>query len=159
MRITTVQHMNKETLRFSILGAALFVAGLLQFSGIAILEVAPNFVLVVIVMASLLLRDFWHILFLLSIAAFSLKFSPSAERDIVSFFLIGLALVVGERKLPWHTLVNGIFLMLCATTALYLFVDRMAIVSLMFALELGYNVILTYALYHGLTSFRLFRHR
>jgi len=119
------------------LGAALFVAGLLQFSDIAIFGVVPNFVLVVIVVAALLLRDLWYLLFLLSVAAFFLKFSPSAELEIVTFFLIGA----------------------CATTALYAFVDRVAISSLMFALELGYNMVLTYALYHGLMAFRLFRHR
>src|SRR3989339_620670 len=147
--------MNKETLRFFMLGAALFVAGLLQFSDIAIFGVVPNFVLVVIVVAALLLRDLWYLLFLLSVAAFFLKFSPSAELEIVTFFLIGAALIIGERKLPWHTLVNGMFLTACATTALYAFVDRVAISSLMFALELGYNMVLTYALYHGLMAFRL----
>ena len=73
------------------LGAALFVAGLLQFSDIAIFGVVPNFVLVVIVVAALLLRDLWYLLFLLSVAAFFLKFSPSAELEIVTFFLIGAA--------------------------------------------------------------------
>ena len=151
--------MDKEALRFFIFGAALFVAGLPQFSNVAIFGVVPNFILVVIVMTALLLRDFWYSLFLLAVASFLLKFSPGAEREIVTFFLIGLVLVIGERKLPWHTLVNGIFLTACATTALYVFVDHMAVPSLMFALELGYNMALTYALYHGLMAYRLFRHR
>lgn len=151
--------MHKETLRFYILGALLLFAGLLQFSGVALFGVVPNFVLVVIVMAALFLRDLWCALFLLSTAAFFLKFSPGVEREIVAFFFVGLALIIGERKLPWHMLVNGIFLTMFGTTALYLLVDRMAIPSLMFAMELGYNVILTYALYHGLAASRLFRHR
>ena len=151
--------MEKETLRFYILGSMLLFASLLQFFDIAIFGVIPDFVLVIVVLAALLLRDLWHVLLLLSVATFLLKFSPGVERDIIAFFFVGVALVLGEKKLPWHILVNGIFLTICATTALYVFVDRMAIPSLMFAMELGYNVVITYALYYALTSFRLFRHR
>lgn len=151
--------MHKETLRFFIFGITLLFAGLLQFSDVAIFGVVPNFVLVVIVMATLFLRDFWHIFFLLAVASFFLKFSPVVEREIIVFFLIGSVLIISERRLPWHALVNGIFLTMCATTMLYAFVDRASILSLMFGLELGYNSILFYALYHGFVSFRLFRHR
>lgn len=151
--------MEKETLRFYILGLMLLFASLLQFFDSTIFGVVPDFVLIVVVLAALFLRDLWQVLFLLSVATFLLKFSPGAGQDILAFFFVGLALVIGERKLPWHLLVNGIFLTICATTALYAFVDRMTIPSLMFAMELGYNVIALYVFYYALVSFRLFRHR
>lgn len=151
--------MKQETVQFSILGIMLFFAVLLQVSGITLFDIAPNFVMVVVVMAALFLREFWHAFFLLSVASFLLKFSPGVEWEIIIFFFAGLAIIAGERKLPWHTLVNGIFLTTCATMILYIFVDRAAVSSLMFAIELGYNVLLTYLLYHGLSLFRAFQYR
>ncbi|EKD24106.1 MAG: hypothetical protein ACD_81C00108G0002 [uncultured bacterium] len=151
--------MEKSTARFLVLGCTLLFVSVLQFLDIAIFGVVPNMLLVVIVTMALFLRDFLHELFLLSLASFLLKFSPVVNREILAFFFIGLIIILIERKLPWHTLVNGIFLTFFATIALYVFVDRASIASLMFAKELGYNVLLTYALYHGFVFFRLFRHR
>lgn len=151
--------MEKSTLRFLILGLLLTLASVVQSFDGTVFGVAPNLVLIVIVVSTLFLQDIGHKLFLVALASFFLKFSPVANFDIAAFFFVGLALIFIERLLPWHALVNGIFLMLCATSMLYLLIDRASIVSLMFPMELGYNILLIYVLSYGLAVSRLFRHR
>ena len=151
--------MQKETIRFFIFGGLILFASILQSLGVAILGVTPNFVLTALVMVAVLLDDIWYSLFLVALSAWLLKFSPAAGQDLLLFSLVG-AIVVGiERKLPWHGFVNALFLTVSATTILYALIDRTTINSILFVLELGYNILLTVVLYYGLVSFRLFRHR
>lgn len=149
--------MEKATVRLIILGVMLFFASLIQFLDVSLFGVVPNTTLVVIVLAALFLRDIWHELFLIACASFLLKFSPSANREILVFFTVGLLTLVIVRRLPWHLFVNGIFLVVGATFAMYAFIDPSSILSLMFVKELGYNILLTYLLYHGLMLLRPFR--
>lgn len=149
--------MEKETLRFIILSIILFGASVMQFLGITLFGVVPNFVLAVIIVSALFLGDVWHELLLLSVASFLLKFSPTIEREIVAFFVVGLLISVGARRLPWHLFINGIFIAASATILLYALIDPRSIVSLMFVQELMYTVVLVFIAYHGLTSLRLFR--
>lgn len=149
--------MEKATIRFIILGTILFIASLMQFLGIALFDVVPNFVLATIVIASLFLNDIWHELFMVSAASFLLKFSPAIEREIIAFFAVGLLVIVAVRRLPWHRFINGIFLAICSTVLLYTLIDPRAVISLMFIQELVYTIVLVSAAYYGLTSLRLFR--
>lgn len=149
--------MEKATVRLIILGVMLFFASLVQFLEISLFGVVPNAALVVIILAALFLRDIWHELFLIACASFLLKFSPIANREILVFFTVGLLAIVVVRKLPWHIFVNGIFLIASATLAMYALIDPASILSLMFVKELGYNILLTYVLYHGLMLMRPFR--
>lgn len=149
--------MEKETLRLIILGAMLFGASVMQFLGIALFGVIPNFVLAVIIVSALFLGDVWHELFLLSVASFLLKFSPTVEREILAFFVIGLLISISARQLPWHLFINGMFITVIATTLLYALIDPRSITSLMFAQELLYTIVLVCIAYYGLTSLRPFR--
>jgi hypothetical protein len=149
--------MEKTTVRFIILGAMLFFASIAQCLDVTVFGVAPNAVLVMFALAVLFLRDGWHELFLLSCTSFLLKFSPVANREIVAFFIVGLLMIAVVRKLPWHLFVNGMFLIIGATAAMYALIDPASINSLMFAQELGYNIILMYVLYYGLMLVRPFR--
>lgn len=149
--------MERSTFRFIILGALLCIASILQFLGVSIWGVMPNFVLAVIVVAALFLTDIWHELFLISLASFLLKFSPIIEREILAFFAVSLLIVISERRLPWHAFINGIFLTVCSTVLLYALIDARSIGSLIFAQELVYTLLSVSVLYYGLTSLRLFR--
>lgn len=149
--------MEKATVRFYIFGALLAVASLVQFLDLALFGVVPNAILVVLLLSALFLRDIWQELFLLACASFLLKFSPAIDREIVVFFVVGLLAILAVRKLPWHMFINGIFLVVSATVAMYAVIDPASISSLIFAKELGYNILLTYALYHGLMAMRPFQ--
>lgn len=149
--------MEKTTQRFTAFIGLLIVASGMQFLGIGALGAVPNYALVIIVLAALFVRDIWHELFLLALAVFLLKFSPDGGRDILAFFVVGAAIIVAQRYLPWHTFINGIFLITMATVALYALIAPAAILSLIFGLELVYNIALAVALYHGLSLLRLFR--
>jgi hypothetical protein len=149
--------MEKATLRLIIFSALLFVASLVQFLDVTLFGIAPNAVLVVLVVAALYLRDIWHELFLVACASFLLKFSPVADHEILAFFVVGLLMTAIVRKLPWHIFVNGIFLITGATLAMYALIDPSSIPSLMFVKELSYNIILMYVLYHGIALMRPFQ--
>ena len=128
----------------------------MQILGIGAWGAIPNYVLVIIVLASLFVRDIWHELFVLALAVFLLKFSPSVGRDILAFFVVGLAIIVAQRYLPWHAFINCIFLAITATALLYAFIAPTAMASLIFGFEMVYNIALTVALYHGLSLLRMF---
>jgi len=151
--------MEKETLRSFILFGVLLLFVSLQIITASFFGVVPNFVLVAVILAALFLRDLWHTILLLSIATFFLKFSPAAGFVIAAFFAIGIGLIFLERILPWHAVINAFVLTVSATMLLYLLVDRMAIPSLMFMQELGYNVVLTYVGYYALLPMRAFHYR
>lgn len=149
--------MKKETVRFTILCGLLLLAGLVQFLNMTLFGVMPDAALVVLVLSALFVRDIWHELLLVSCASFLFKFSPVANREIFIFFAIGLVMIVIARKLPWHLFVNGIFLILSATMAMYVLIDPQLISSLIFAKELGYNIILMCIFYYGLIMMGPFR--
>lgn len=149
--------MEKATIRLIIFSVLLFIASLVQFLDVSFLGVAPNAVLVILVLAVLFLRDIWYELFLLACASFLLKFSPIADHEILVFFIVGLLMISMVRKLPWHIFVNGIFLIASATLAMYTFIDPSSILSLMFVKELSYNGILMYVLYYGIELMPPFR--
>ncbi|AKM78347.1 MAG: hypothetical protein UY31_C0046G0002 [Candidatus Wolfebacteria bacterium GW2011_GWE1_48_7] len=149
--------MRKETLRFIVFIAILFIASTLQFLSVSIFGIIPNFVLATIVAATLFLGDVWHELFLISVALFLLKFSPVIEREMLALFAVMLLVIVLERRLPWHMFINGIFLTVFSVASLYILIDVRSITSLMFAQELVYTLVLVSVIYYGLTSLRLFR--
>lgn len=149
--------MEKLTRRFSIFILAIFLLSFMQFLRISIFGVVPNIVLATLVISIVFLNDTWHRIFLVSFASFMLKFSASADRDILAFFAVGLLMIVVDRYLPWQPLMNGIFLATIATVLFYLFTVASSIISLMFVLEMGYTIALVCLLYYLLTRFSLFR--
>ena len=149
--------MEKLTRRFSIFILAIFLLSFMQFLRISIFGVVPNIVLATLVISIVFLNDTWHRMFLVSFASFMLKFSASADRDILAFFAVGLLMIVVDRYLPWQPLMNGIFLATIATVLFYLFTVASSIISLMFVLEMGYTIALVCLLYYLLTRFSLFR--
>lgn len=149
--------MEQTTRRFILFILVLFGAGILQFLGVGAWGAIPNFILVAIAAAALFLRDIWHELFLVALAAFLLKSSPHVERDIFAFLVVGLFAIVVQRRLPWHMFINDMFLVVTSTALLYAFIEPTAINSLMFVRELGYNIFVASVLYYGLSSIRLFR--
>ncbi len=113
----------------------------------------PNLPLVALVSILFFTADFWESLFFVSLIAFLIKFSPSAEKELLIFSLLALAAVVVKKYLPWHPAVSGLFLISLFTFSLYLFTFPSLILTPLLAKEIFYNLLFGFLLFNALAIF------
>lgn len=123
----------------------------IQFLNVSFFGVKPNFAIAAVVAASFFIFDVWEGVFLIALASFILKFSPYLDNEIFIFFIIGILVILTRKYLPWHHLINNLFLTFAYTLIFYLLLFPNLIVSMVFFLEVIYNILIGFAVFLILT--------
>lgn len=125
----------------------------LQTVDFSIFGVKPNLALVAVIAAAFFISDVWEGIFLTAIAVLILKFSPGFNVEILIFSLIAVASVIVKKYLPWHQIINLLFLIIVSTLLFYVFSAPALIISTLFAKELFYNIITGFIIFAALNKF------
>lgn len=144
--------MNKM-LKFFLLILLVVLLTFLQAQGVSVFNTKPNLALLALAAAAFFISNIWEGLLFVSLAALMLKFSPVFEKEILFFWLIGAAIIIAQKYLPWHDLYAFAFFVGLGTFAFYFFTAPSLIVSTIFAGELILNLItgfLIFAPFHFL---------
>ena len=140
-------------LKFFLLILFIILLTFFQAQGISIFSIKPNLALLTLAVAAFFISSIWEGLLFISLAALILKFSPVFEKEILFFWLIGAAIVIAQKYLPWHNLYGLAFFVGFGTFAFYFLTAPSLIISTIFAGELVLNLIvglLIFAPFHFL---------
>lgn len=131
---------------------------LLQAWGFDVLNSEPNLAIVSIIATSFFISNVWEGLFLVSVSALILKFTPGLQLEILAFVLMGFFAVLVAKRLPWNYFLSSLLLITLTTSAFYLLFDRALFFSLVLAKELLFNLavgVIIFALLHNLWENKL----
>lgn len=135
---------------FLIISVLVAVLTIIQFFGIEIFGVKPNFALAGLITAMFFL-SFWEGIFVAAFASLVFKFSPEASYETAVFFGIGIAAALAARYFPWRQAVGVMISVVMGTVLLYLILFIGEIFSAGFFKELVYNLILGILLFYFMT--------
>lgn len=129
-----------KNFRFPLLIFLVIIFSFVQFLDIQIFGVKPDLPLVFIAVSVFFIKNKWEGIFLTSLSAFVLKFSPHPSREILFFLILGILMSLFYKYFPWHSLINSLVLVVLTTLAFYVLLNYPAILSSLFFKELAYNL-------------------
>lgn len=144
--------------KISILFFTVVCLTFLQTINFAIFSVKPNLALVAIIIVAFFIANIWEVFLLVILSALILKFSPGFSGEILIFSLITFTAIVIRKYLPWHLIINILFLIIVATVFFYIFSAPGLIISIIFLKELVYNIIIGFLIFivlHHIIGVRL----
>lgn len=140
-----------KNFRFPLLIFLVIIFSFVQFLDIQIFGVKPDLPLVFIAVLVFFIKNPWEGIFLTSLSAFILKFSPQPSKEILTFLILGILMSIIYKYFPWHSFINSLVLVVLATLVFYALLNYSAILSSLFFKELAYN------LFFGAVLFSIFR--
>lgn len=134
-----------------VLAVIIVVFGFIQFAGIEIFGVKPNFILAGLIAVIFFVSDIWQRIFLAVLASLLFKFSPEISNETIVFFMVGILAAIAANNLPARPFTGTLVLTAAGTLLIYLFLFATAIGSAVFLKELAYNLIFSSVVYYFLS--------
>lgn len=144
--------MNSAKFLFFVILAAIFA--FLQFMAPALLGAKPNFALIFFASIAVFVPEIWEGIFLVTLHSFFLKFSPHADKEILALLAIGIAIFLIRKFLNLSPFLRFLAIILLATIAFYAVLFASSIISLVFLMEVLYNVIIGSVIFFVLSRFK-----
>lgn len=128
-------------MKFFSLVLSVGILSLIQSYGFSIFGVVPNLALMAVVAVSFFAANFFEGIFLVLLSALILKFGSGVESGILTFTLIGLAVAIVAKFIPWRYFAGNLIAAIAAILIFYAFLNPGLILSLVFVKELFLDIV------------------
>ncbi len=134
-------------MKFFSLVLSVGILSIIQSYGFSVFGVVPNLALAAVVTASFFAANFFEGIFLVLLSTLILKFGPGLESGILTFALIGMAVVVSAKFIPWRYFAGNSIAIVIAVLLFYAFLNPELILSLVFIKELFLDIVFSSLLF------------
>ncbi len=130
-------------MKFFSLVLSVGILSLIQSYSFSVFGVVPNLALAAVVAASFFVANFFEGFFLVLFASLILKFGSGFETGILTFALIGAAIVIAAKFIPWRYFAGNSIAIIIAVSLFYAFLNPGLILSLVFIKELFLDAVIS----------------